>query len=126
MLASVAGQQARLDAEGARRMQDAYATSLEGCRHGASGKTLVRFGPGASVRSISPMTAAQKRVRAAKLAGAFAADLGVDSPFRVFSRSGGVAATLNASMIDVAMHHPDVRPPSPPPAPDVLTRPRLP
>ena len=125
MLASVAGQQARLDAEGARRMLNSYATSIEGCRHGASGKTLVRFGPGASVASISPITSAEKRARAAKLAGAFAAGLGVDVPFHVFSRSGGVAATLNTSMLDVAMHDPDVRrcnPPSPPPAPHALTR----
>ena len=125
---SVTGQQTRLDAEGARRMQESYATSIEGCRHGASGKTLVRFGParGASVASISPITSADKRARAAELAGAFAASLGADAPFRVFSHSGGVAATLNASMLDVAMHHPNVRPPSPPPAPHALTRPRLP
>ena len=125
MLATVAGQQARLDAEGARRKLNSYTTSIEGCRYGASGKTLVRFGPGASVASISPLTPAEKRARAAERAGAFAAGLGADAPFRVFSRSGGVAATLNTSMLDVAMHDPDVRrcnPPSPPPAPHALTR----
>ena len=105
--AAVATQVARRDAESARRMSDAYAASAEGCRHGTSGKTLVRFGAGASVASSSP---AEKRMRAAELAAAFASSFGggAGSP-RLFARSGGVAATLNASMLEFALKDPDVR-----------------
>ena len=104
---TLASQAARRDAESARRMSDAYAASAEGCRHGSSGKTLVRFGPGALATSSSP---AEKRVRAATLAGAFAASFGggAGSP-KLFARSGGVAATLNASMLDRVLTDPDVR-----------------
>ena len=113
MLLALAAQAARRDAEGARRMQDAYVASTEGCKLGSSGKTLVRFGPAASVASGSRSSTAATRARAAKLAGAFAASFGGGggSP-RVFARSGGVAATLNASMLDLAINDPDVRPPS--------------